>query len=242
VTQTCDGIIDARSLVMFIRQLFDRESSTYTYLIADREAGVAALIDPVREQVDRDRELVHQLGLRLTHVFDTHVHADHVTGAALLRQLTGARTYASANGAPCADVHLKHGDTVTLGYHTIRALSTPGHTDDGLSYWIPGVVFTGDTLLVRGCGRADFQNGDAGQLFDSITRTLFTLPEATVVYPGHDYHGHTASTIGEERRWNPRIAHKSRDEFVALMASLDLPPPRKLGEAVPANLECGRAS
>jgi len=224
---------------MLIRQLYDAESSTYTYLVADPAAGVAALIDPVRERVERDLLLLRELGLTLTHVLETHVHADHVTAAGILRERTGARTYASAAGAPCVDVGLRHGDVVRIGAVVITALATPGHTDDSLSFRVPGAVFTGDALLIRGCGRADFQNGDPGQLHDSITRTLFTLPDDTVVYPGHDYQGRTTSTIGEERRWNPRLAGKTRDEFITLMNALGLPPPKKLAEAVPANRACG---
>ena len=224
---------------MMIRQLFDQETSTYTYLIADPAAGAAALIDPVREHVERDLQLVHELDLTLTHVLETHVHADHVTAAGLLRERTGARTHASAAGAPCVDVQLRHGDVVRVGDVAITALATPGHTDDSLSFLVPGAVFTGDALLIRGCGRADFQNGDPGQLHDSITRVLFALPPETVVYPGHDYKGRTSSTIGEEQRWNPRLAGKSRDEFIALMNQLGLPPPRHLAVAVPANRACG---
>ncbi|MBE7454006.1 MAG: MBL fold metallo-hydrolase [Kofleriaceae bacterium] len=224
---------------MMIRQLFDQETSTYTYLIADPAAGVAALVDPVREHVERDLQLVHELDLTLTHVLETHVHADHVTAAGLLRERTGARTHASAAGAPCVDVQLRHGDVVRVGDVAITALATPGHTDDSLSFLVPGAVFTGDALLIRGCGRADFQNGDPGQLHDSITRVLFALPPETVVYPGHDYKGRTSSTIGEEQRWNPRLAGKSRDEFIALMNQLGLPPPRHLAVAVPANRACG---
>ena len=223
---------------MMIRQLFDQETSTYTYLIADPAAGVAALVDPVREHVERDLQLVHELDLTLTHVLETHVHADHVTAAGLLRERTGARTHASAAGAPCVDVQLRHGDVVRVGDVAITALATPGHTDDSLSFLVPGAVFTGDALLIRGCGRADFQNGDPGQLHDSITRVLFALPPETVVYPGHDYKGRTSSTIGEEQRWNPRLAGKSRDEFIALMNQLGLPP-RHLAVAVPANRACG---
>lgn len=227
---------------MMIRQLFDKESSTYTYLVADRAAGVAALIDPVLEQIDRDLAVIRELGLTLTHVLETHVHADHVTAAGRLRERTGALTCASAAGAPCVDVRLGHGDVVRIGEIAITALSTPGHTDDGMSFVVPGAVFTGDTLLIRGCGRADFQNGDPGTLFDSITGKLFTLPDDTVVYPGHDYQGRTASTIGEEKRWNPRLAGKTRDAFIALMNGLGLPPPKKLATAVPANRACGQAS
>ena len=225
---------------MFVRQLFDAETSTYTYLVADRAAGVAVLIDPVREQVERDLQELRELGLRLTHVLETHVHADHVTAAGLLRERTGAVTAASARGAPCADLHLNHGDVIRIGDVALTALATPGHTDDSLSFLAGGAVFTGDALLIRGCGRADFQNGDAGTLHDSITRTLFALPDDTVVYPGHDYRGRTWSTIGEEKRWNPRLAGKRRDEFIALMAGLGLPPPRHLAVAVPANRACGK--
>ncbi len=224
---------------MFIRQLFDAESSTYTYLVADRAAGVAALIDPVREQVDRDLAQVHELGLRLTHVLETHVHADHVTAAGLLRERTGAATCASASGADCATTHLRHGDVVRLGAITITAVATPGHTDDSLSYRVPGAVFTGDALLIRGCGRTDFQNGDPATLYDTITRELFTLPDDTVVYPGHDYRGRTWSTIGEERQWNPRLAGKTKAEFIAIMNGLGLPPPKLLATAVVANRACG---
>lgn len=224
---------------MLFRQLFDSESSTYTYLVADPVRGVAALIDPVREKVDRDLALVRELGFRLTHVIDTHVHADHVTGAALLRERTGARTYASAAGAPCTDAKIGDGDVIEVGDVVITALATPGHTDDSMSFVIPGAVLTGDCLLIRGCGRSDFQNGDSAALYDSITRVLFALPDDTLVYPGHDYKGMTCSTIGEEKRANPRIAGKTRDEFVALMAGLKLAPPRRLAEAVPANRACG---
>ncbi len=224
---------------MMLRQLVDAETSTYTYLIADLDAGVAALIDPVREQLERDLQLVLELGLTLSHVLETHVHADHVTAASALRERTGATTCASAAGAPCVDVHLRHGDVVRVGAIAITALATPGHTDDSLSYLVPGAVFTGDSLLIRGCGRADFQNGNPGELHDSITQVLFALPDDTAVYPGHDYRGRLASSIGEERRWNPRLAGKSRAEFIALMDQLDLPPPKQLATAVPANRACG---
>lgn len=227
------------SAVMLLRQLFDPESSTYSYLVADPASGEAAIIDPVREQLERDLGLVAELGLRLRWVLETHVHADHVTAAGALRERTGARTVASAAGAPCIDVRLAHGERLPLGALEIVALETPGHTDDGLSYLVGENVFTGDTLLVRGCGRADFQNGDAGALYDSITRTLFTLPDDTVVWPGHDYRGFTSSTIDEERRCNPRLAGRTRDEFIALMAGLRLPPPKRLAESVPANRACG---
>lgn len=225
-----------------LRQLFDATSSTYTYLLADRDAQVACLVDPVVEQIERDLQLLRELDLTLTLVLDTHVHADHVTAAGQLRERTGATTGASALGAPCVDRLLRHGDRLALGAITIDVLATPGHTDDHIAFHIPslGAVMTGDTLLVRGCGRTDFQNGDAASLYRSVHDVLFALPDATQVYPGHDYKGHTATTIGEEKRWNPRLAGKTEAEFVALMASLHLPPPRLLDLAVPANRACGR--
>lgn len=225
---------------MILRQLFDAESSTYTYLVADAETREAALVDPVKEHVERDLKLLGELGLRLTYVLETHVHADHVTAASLLRDRTGAKTVASGKGAPCVDVHVGDRDQVRVGSVTLTALATPGHTDDGVSWLAEGHVLTGDTLLIRGCGRTDFQNGDAGQLWDSITKVLFALPDETVVLPGHDYKGLTRSTIGEEKKHNPRVAGRTREEFVALMGSLGLPPPKKLDVAVPANRACGR--
>lgn len=224
---------------MILRQLFDRESSTYTYLVADPATREAALVDPVLEQVDRDLALLSELGLTLTWVLETHVHADHVTAAGLLRERTGARTAASAVGAPCVDRQLADGDVVEVGGVSITALATPGHTDDGISFKVGGFVLTGDTLLVRGCGRADFQNGSPESLYDSITNVLFALPDDTVVLPGHDYKGFTTTTIGEEKRFNPRIAGKSKAEFTAIMNGLGLPKPKKIDVAVPANRACG---
>jgi sulfur dioxygenase len=233
---------------MIFRQLFDHDSSTYTYLLADETTREALLLDPVRENADRDLELVRQLGLTLVHVLDTHMHADHVTAAARLRDKTGARTVSSAAGPACADVHVVDGDVVRIGSVALRVLATPGHTDDSVSYLLvdpedaarPGDrVFTGDSLLIRAAGRTDFQNGDAGRLYDAITGALFTLPDATLVYPAHDYRGRTVTTIGEEKRWNERIAGRSRDEFIAVMSALHLPEPRRIREAVPANRACG---
>ncbi|XXF75181.1 MBL fold metallo-hydrolase [Myxococcaceae bacterium GXIMD 01537] len=224
---------------MIFRQLFDTESSTYTYLIGDETTRQAALIDPVLEQVGRDLQLVSELGLTLTHVFDTHVHADHVTGSGELRQRTQCTVVGGVAGASCADLQVSHGDEVRVGQLVIQALATPGHTDDSLSYFIDGRVFTGDALLVRGNGRTDFQNGDAGQLHDSITRVLFSLPDETLVYPAHDYKGRTVTTIGEEKRHNPRLAGKSREEFIHIMENLHLPKPKKIDLAVPANRACG---
>jgi len=235
---------------MLFRQFFDHVSSTYTYLLADDETREAALIDPVLEQAERDLEIVCQLGLTLGHVFDTHVHADHITAAARLREETGAHTVAGERGPACADVHVGDGDVVRFGRIALGVLATPGHTDDSVSYLLldpdhaaqPGDrVFTGDALMIRAAGRTDFQNGDAGCLYDSITLKLFALPDATLVYPAHDYRGLTVTTIREEKRWNARIAGRSRDEFIAVMNALHLPEPRHLREAVDANRAGGRA-
>lgn len=224
---------------MLFRQLFDAASSTFTYLVADEGSGEALLIDPVREQLERDVKLVRELGLRLVYSLDTHVHADHVTAAGQLRERFGVRTVAGHRGADCANLMLGQGDVLQLGSLGLQVLETPGHTDDSICYRMADRVFTGDTLLVRGCGRADFQNGDPIALHDSITRVLFSLPDATLVFPGHDYRGMTVTTIGEEKRLNPRLAGKTRDEFVAIMNNLNLPPPAKLAEALPANRACG---
>jgi len=227
---------------MIFRQLFDQESSTYTYLLGDTATGAAALVDPVLEQADRDLALVQELGLRLTHVLETHVHADHVTAAGLLRQRTGCRTVGSPSGAACTDLSVQDGDIIHIGGLEARVIATPGHTDDSLTYHIGDKLFTGDALLIRTCGRTDFQNGDAGALFDAIHGRLFTLPDSTHVYPGHDYKGRTVSTIGEEKQHNARLAGRTRDDFISLMAGLNLPPPKKLDQAVPANRACGQAA
>jgi sulfur dioxygenase len=224
---------------MLIRQLFDQTSFAFTYLVIDEPTRQAALIDPVRGQLERDLTLVHELDAELRYVLETHVHADHVTSAAALAARTGAVTCASELGAACAKLHLRDGDALRLGGIVIRTLATPGHTSDSLSFHAERHLFTGDALLVRGTGRTDFQNGDARSLFDSITTKLFVLPDDTLVWPGHDYRGHALTSIGEERRHNPRIAGKSREEFAAIMRALNLAPPTMLGVAVPANLECG---
>jgi glyoxylase-like metal-dependent hydrolase (beta-lactamase superfamily II) len=214
---------------MIFRQLFDQETWTYTYLVGDASTREAALIDPVFEQVDRDLRIM----------LETHVHADHVTGAGRLRELTGARVAASPSGAPCVDLHVKDGEVLTLGGR-IQTLATPGHTDDSVSFRVGTKLFTGDTLLIRGTGRTDFQNGDAGQLYESITGKLFALPDETEVYPGHDYAGLTMTTLGEEKRHNPPLAGRSREEFIEFMNNRELAPPRKLDVAVPANRACGK--
>jgi len=232
-----------RELGMLFRQLFDRDTSTYTYLLADEVSRAAVLIDSVREQLERDLALLEDLDLTLTYVLETHVHADHVTSAALLRERTGARTVVShAGGAPCADLQVRNGDVIRFGAHALEVRATPGHTSGCVTYVTENrcMAFTGDALLIRGCGRTDFQEGDAHTLFQSVRGRIFTLPDECAIYPGHDYAGRTVSTVGEEKRLNPRLgAHRSEAEFVEIMENLGLAPPQRLDEALPANRNCG---
>lgn len=227
---------------MRFEQFFDTESSTFTYLFADENTGEAALVDPVREHVESSYlPFLKEHSLRLVYVFDTHVHADHVTGAGALRDATDAQTALhELTRADCVDLRLKDRETLRVGELSVEVIHTPGHTPCHVSYRVEReLVLTGDSLLIGGCGRTDFQGGDAGALYDSITERLFSLPEETWVYPGHDYRGHTKSTIGDEKRTNPRLAGKTRAEFVSLMANLGLEPPKRIMEAVPANEACG---
>lgn len=228
---------------MLFRQLWDQESSTYTYLLADIDQGEAILVDSVREQVERDLKLLNELGLTLRYCLETHVHADHITGVDPLRTATGCLGIVPAKAqVACADRHIRDGEILSLGAITVEAIATPGHTDSHMAYLINGDrVLTGDALFIRGCGRTDFQGGDAGALYDSVTRQLFNLPDTTWVYPAHDYHGHTVSTIAEEKRWNPRFAGRNRNSFIEYMDNLNLPNPQKIMEAVPANEHCGVA-
>jgi glyoxylase-like metal-dependent hydrolase (beta-lactamase superfamily II) len=228
---------------LLFRQLFDYKTWTYTYLLADKVSGEGVLIDTVHEQYKRDFKLLKELGVKLKYTIDTHVHADHVTGAAKLRKTTGSRTVIGAGGqVECADVQIKDGETLKLGSFTIKAISTPGHTESCTSYHICNKIFTGDTLLIRGCGRTDFQQGSAKNLFKSIHEKLFILPDETIVYPAHDYEGMTSSTIGEEKSFNPRLTKsKSESDFINIMHNLKLANPIRIHEAVPLNLRCGDA-
>lgn len=231
---------------MLFRQMQDPESSTFTYLLADPATGDAVLIDPVASQVERDVALLQELGLTLRWVLDTHVHADHVTGASLLRERLGARTVVSAAaGIECADRFVTTGDVVRFGAYALEARQTPGHTDGCVSWVLTdhSRVFTGDTLLIGGCGRTDFQQGDPHTLYRSIHTQLFSLPDSTEVFPGHDYKGQTSSTIGQEKAENARLGGgRSEDEFVAIMESLNLAYPRAIDVSLPANQRCGRPS
>ncbi|KAI8467266.1 MAG: ethylmalonic encephalopathy 1 [Monoraphidium minutum] len=228
---------------LVFRQLFDSESSTYTYIIGDAESREAAIIDPVKEKVDRDLSMVKEMGLELVLAADTHAHADHVTAVGAIKdRLPRVKTAIGAGaGAGCADAELKEGEAVRVGGLEIQVLATPGHTAGCVSYYLPahGLVFTGDALLVRGCGRTDFQHGDSSRLYDSVHSRLFSLPDDTIVYPAHDYQGRTASTIGEEKAFNPRLS-KGKAEFIEIMGGLGLPYPKRMDAAVPANLRCGR--
>jgi len=229
---------------MIFRQLFDRDTWTYTYLLGDRQSGSAALVDPVADNVDRDLALLGELGLTLVRTFETHVHADHITGSGILRDRTGCTTIVPRNAnVACADREVTDGETVTLGEIEVRAIETLGHTDSHMAFLVNGThLLTGDALFIRGCGRTDFQSGDAGLLYDCVTQKLFALPDDTRVYPGHDYRGHSVSTIGEEKRCNPRFVGKDRAAFVEFMDALDLPDPKKIMEAVPANQSCGQTA
>lgn len=228
---------------MLFRQLFDLDTSTYTYLLADEESREAVLIDPVVEQFERDATLVQELELELVAVLDTHVHADHVTSQGLLRSRFQARSIMSERaGVICADVLVKQGDRIDFGQYQLEVRETPGHTAGCLTYVChqPRMAFTGDALLIRGCGRTDFQQGSARQLYRSVREQIFTLPDDTLIYPAHDYKGRTVSSVGEEKRHNPRLGGgKTLEQFVEIMDNLGLPYPRKMDVAVPANLACG---
>jgi glyoxylase-like metal-dependent hydrolase (beta-lactamase superfamily II) len=225
---------------LLFRQLFERESSTYTYLLARRRGGAALLIDPVKQAIFKYLQLIEELDLRLVFAVDTHIHADHVTALGGLRDATGCTTIMGAQSrAECVSRRVVDGESIQIDGVELRALHTPGHTDDSYSFLMSDRVFTGDTLLIRGTGRTDFQNGDPHAQYDSLFGKLLKLPDETLVYPAHDYKGWTVSTIGEEKAHNPRLKVGSKDQYVRLMRGLKLPNPRLMDIAVPANLSCG---
>lgn len=226
---------------ILFRQLFERESCTYTYLLADTDTKEAVLIDPVLETLERDLKLLKELGLKLTLAVNTHCHADHITSTGLMKkQLLGMKSGISRHSGARADVLLKEGDRISFGRHSLEVRETPGHTDGCVTFVTSdeSMAFTGDALLIRGCGRTDFQQGCSKRLYDSVHNKIFTLPDSCLIYPAHDYQGRTVSTVGEERSFNPRLT-KTREEFEDIMKNLNLPKPDKIDVAVPANLVCG---
>ncbi len=229
---------------MLFRQLFDAQTGTYSYLLADIEAAAAVLIDPVYEQFRRDRALLGELGLKLLFTLETHIHADHISGGWLLRKSAGSKIALSADGgAQGCDRPLAHGDRIDFGNRYLSVRATPGHTAGCITFVLDteDMAFTGDSLLIRGCGRTDFQGGDAGLLYRSIHTQIFTLPDDCLIYPGHDYRGLTSTSVAEEKAFNPRLGGQlSQGDFVGYMNNLGLDHPKKMDIAVPANLKCGR--
>ncbi len=229
---------------MIFRQLFDPQSSTYTYLLADPASREAVLIDPVFEQARRDAALVDELGLKLAWTLETHVHADHVTGAWILREKLGSRIAISErSGAEGADKYVCSSERIPFGKRSLEARPTPGHTDGCTTYVLDdrSMAFTGDALLIRGCGRTDFQGGDARTLYRSVREQIYSLPDACLLYPGHDYRGLTVTSVGEEKLFNPRLAESiGEGDFVGYMTHLGLPHPKQMDVAVPANKKCGQ--
>ncbi len=230
---------------MIFRQFFDIDSSTYTYLLASGHGREALIIDPVKERLNDYLQAIAQLELKLVRAIDTHTHADHITALGDLREHCGCVTLMGEfSKAECVSQRVVDGEQLDVDGVRLQALYTPGHTNESFSFVLdpdaPRAVFSGDVLLIRGTGRTDFQGGDAGASWDSIVGRLFALPDETLLYPAHDYLGRTVSAIGEERRLNPRLAGKTRAEYIALMHALQLPHPRLMDIAVPANLACGR--
>ncbi len=224
-----------------LKQFIDAESSTYTYFLFDPQTKEALIIDSVKENLKRDLSFLNENNLNLKYILETHVHADHVTAASALKLATSAKiALSSHSNLKLADVLLNDGDTLKIGNTSIKALYTPGHTDTCMSYHLDNMVFTGDALLINGCGRTDFQSGSAETLFESIHNKIFTLSDDTVIYPGHDYEGRTHSTVKTEKESNKRLNKNiSKDEYIEIMKNLNLAPPKKIKEAVPLNLQCG---
>lgn len=225
---------------MLFRQLFDAETFTYTYMIASAKGREAVIIDPVERQVDVYLRLIKELELKLVFAMDTHIHADHVTALGQLREKIGCQTImGEPSRAECVSMAVTDNEIIRVDGMELTALHTPGHTDDSYSFLMADRIFTGDTLLIRGTGRTDFQNGSPEDQYHSLFNCLLKLPDELLVYPGHDYHGMTVSTINEERQFNPRLQVKSMDAYVELMNNLNLPNPKFMDVAVPANLGCG---
>jgi glyoxylase-like metal-dependent hydrolase (beta-lactamase superfamily II) len=226
---------------MIFYQLFEQESSTYTYLLADEITKEAVLIDPVLETFERDSKIINELELKLLFTIETHVHADHITGAYQLKKRFGSKTMVSKHAnIHCADVSLIDGQEIKFGKHSLKVIETTGHTDSCLSFLIDDMVFTGDLLFIRGTGRTDFQQGDSTKMYDNIHNKIFSLPDHTKIYPGHDYKGMTHSTVSLEKKHNPRVGGgKSKEDFIKIMSELKLADPKKIAVAVPANLKCG---
>lgn len=226
---------------LIFHQLFEKESSSYTYLLADPVTREAVIIDPVLETVQRDLRLIEELDLKLRYILETHIHADHITGSNEIKKRTDAKSAVSKKaGVCCADLELTENQELKFGRYTLKVLETPGHTNESLSFYCQGMIFTGDSLMIRGTGRTDFQQGSAKDLYESIQKKIFVLPDDTRVYPAHDYKGILYSTVDLEKKFNPRVGgNRSQDEFIQIMKDLKLDDPKRIHEAVPANLTCG---
>lgn len=226
---------------VMLRQLFEKISSTYTYILADPHTREAVIIDPVLEEVTRDSRLIHELGLKVLYAANTHCHADHITGTGVLKSLLpGCRSVISRDSGAMADILISDGDVIKFGNYYLRAISTPGHTDGCLTYVLNdnSLAFTGDAILIRGCGRTDFQQGSSKTLYESVHKKIFSLPASCLLYPAHDYTGQSVTTVEEEIRYNPRLS-KTLEEFIHIMDNLNLPKPNLIDIAVPANIQCG---
>ena len=227
---------------IIVQQFFEKETSTLTYLVFDQEKGEGLLIDPVFEQIQRDLKWIKELGINLKFILETHVHADHLTGSWEIKKETEALICLNEfSSAKNSDRLLGDGDLLNFGKFSLKAIGTPGHTGGCMSYFVDGVLFTGDALFVRGCGRTDFQEGNSQTLFKSVREKLFSFPDETLIYPGHDYKGVHVSTVGEEKRYNPRLKmENSEDDFIKIMENLNLAYPKKIKESLPHNLLCGK--